>query len=138
MDMNNILDNIKELIECSRLTPDEIKRALTREMNLKNVDRSVARNTSRKEFLKKLTKLVDSVLRKDRDGKYIYDGMQSLQGLQKKFKEIMQEYTGFGKLSRTSVWRAKNELNEYIKSRAPDNDYRIRQVINFERNSGLY
>lgn len=139
MNVTEILEHVKKKVANGILTIEEVERAINREMSLKNVDHSVARYTSRKEFLDKLKELVDSVLVKNKDGEYMYSGMQSLQGLHKKFKEIMREYTGFGGLSRTSVWRVKKQINEYIEMRVPDKDYdgdyRIRQVIKFVRNS---
>lgn len=128
MNIEEILEYVKSKVAKGDLTIEGVKRAINREIKLKNVDRTKERDTGAKRLLQELKEIVKSCVRRGTDGEYIYNTTYSHDGmktLSKKYNEIMDKYTSVLEkdtptLSRTTIWRVTKELAEYVKQKYPE------------------
>ena len=131
LDIDDVLDNIKELIECSRLTPDEVKRALTREMNLKIATTQSAkkkRMTQRAKFekeIKEAIKLHTSITGYPSPN-FVYEVNNILRYVE-------------SNLSKTSFWRLKTNIANWLHEKYSENANALAHTLHlFEYYTSLY
>jgi len=128
MNVTEIMEYVRRKVANGDLTIEEVERAINREIKLKRVDRTKERDTGATRLLKELKDIIKSCVVRNTHGEYIYNTTYSHDGLKTLNKEcdkIWEKYESCLEkdtptLSRTTIWRVKKEIAEYIIKRYPE------------------